>query len=69
MTGDPQRPDRPDIVVEDTGTADGLAAALAAVADLGTVVLAGPLPIEDPDLDLYADLHVRGITVRPAEPR
>lgn len=56
---------RPAVVVETTGTAAGVRAALAEVDDLGTVVLAArcaPAP-----LDLYADLHVRGLELVGAD--
>jgi len=33
------------------------------VDDLGTVVLAGPPVDADGTVDLYADVHVRGLTV------
>ena len=59
----PGRPTSPATVVETTGSAAGLAAALALAADHGTVVLAGPAPSAAPTLDLYHDLHVRGLTV------
>jgi threonine dehydrogenase-like Zn-dependent dehydrogenase len=55
--------ERPGTIVETTGEVAEIQAALARVRDLGTVVLAAaPAPTE-PDLDLYADLHVRGLTV------
>ena len=57
----------PATVIETTGTTEGLREALAAVEDLGTVVLAGPSPDPDPTLDLYGDLHVRGLTIIGAE--
>lgn len=62
--------ERPGTVVETTGEVAGIQAALARVRDLGLVVLAvAPAP-DAPDLDLYADLHVRGLTVvGVAEPR
>lgn len=67
MAEEPDQRRPPELVVERTGTADGVRAALAQVADLGTVVLAAPLsaPVE---LDLYADLHVRGLTLLGAAP-
>jgi threonine dehydrogenase-like Zn-dependent dehydrogenase len=55
--------ERPAAIVETSGTRDGIEAALRDVADLGTVVLAGPRPAEPFALDFYADLHVRGLTV------
>lgn len=54
---------RPATVVETTGSGAGLEAALALVGDLGTVVLAGPVAAEAMTLDLYTDLHVRGLTL------
>ena len=53
----------PGTIVETTGEVAGIQAALARVRDLGLVVLAvAPAP-GAPDIDLYADLHVRGLTV------
>lgn len=58
------RPDeRPTAIIETTGEPAELEAALQRVDDLGTVVLAGPLPSQPLALDLYADLHVRGLTL------
>ena len=54
---------RPAIVVETSGTAEAVQAALARVAVLGTVVTAGPAPEGPVALDFYADLHVRGLTL------
>jgi len=55
--------DRPAAVVETTGDPVRIEEAIRRVADLGTVVLAGPVqPAADP-LDLYSDLHLRGLTV------
>jgi len=64
-TGIPPAGDaRPAVVVETSGDAAALGAALARVDDLGTVVLAGPVAGAEPvALDLYADLHVRGLTL------
>lgn len=53
----------PPIVIETTGTTVGIVTALADVADLGHVILAGPDDADGPDLDLYADLHLRGVTL------
>jgi len=50
-------------VVDTTGEAQAIEQAMARVADLGTVVLAGPPPAEPVALDLYPDLHVRGLMV------
>lgn len=57
----------PTTVIETSGTVAGIREAMATVADLGTVVLAGRLPDHDPTLDLYGDLHVRGLTIIGAE--
>jgi threonine dehydrogenase-like Zn-dependent dehydrogenase len=54
---------RPAAVIETTGNRDEIEAALRRVDDLGTVVLAGPPPPGPVPLDLYADLHVRGLTL------
>ena len=54
---------RPSAVIETTGEAAALMGSLQRVADLGTVVLAGPLLARSLDLDLYEDLHVRGLTL------
>lgn len=59
---------KPPTVVETSGTREGVIAALELVADLGVVVLAGPLSEPSMDLDLYPDLHVRGITVAALPP-
>lgn len=58
--------DRPAVVIETAGTAGGLQAALERVDDLGVVLLAGPEPPGAVALDLYADLHVRGLTLTTA---
>jgi hypothetical protein len=55
--------ERPAAIVETTGDAEAIREALARVDDLGTVVLAGPPPGAGVALDLYADLHVRGLTL------
>ena len=60
----------PDAIVETTGDPAAIADALRRLDDLGTLVLAGPAPRGPVALDLYADLHVRGLTVvgvAPAE--
>jgi hypothetical protein len=54
--------ERPRTVVETTGEPAGLAHACELVDDLGTVVLAAALQ-GGVALDLYADLHVRGLTL------
>ena len=50
-------------IVDLTGDAVCVKEALGRVADLGTVVLAGPYPERPVVLDLYADLHLRGLTL------
>lgn len=59
----PGTPAEPNVVIETTGRAAGVQAALETVASLGIVVLAGPVPDDPPMLDLYRDLHVRGLTI------
>jgi threonine dehydrogenase-like Zn-dependent dehydrogenase len=54
---------QPGAVIETTGDTDAIAHALERVADLGTVILAGPPPVDAGALDLYANLHVRGLTL------
>lgn len=54
---------RPAAVVETTGSTDELARALERVGTLGTIVLAGPAATAPVALDLYTDLHVRGLVV------
>lgn len=49
--------------IDTTGDPAVIAALLARLADLGTLVLTGPDPSDPVALDLYADLHVRGLTV------
>lgn len=49
--------------IDTTGEPAVIAALLIRLADLGTLVLAGPDPPGPVALDLYADLHVRGLTV------
>jgi threonine dehydrogenase-like Zn-dependent dehydrogenase len=59
----------PGTVVETTGTAAGLQEAIERVADLGTIVLAGPVPPTSISLDLHDGVHVRGLTligIRPS---
>jgi threonine dehydrogenase-like Zn-dependent dehydrogenase len=55
--------ERPGAVIETTGDPAAIRDALQRVADLGTVVLAGPATADPVALDLYADLHVRGLTI------
>ena len=60
---DHDRAKRPGTIIETSGEAAAIAAALQRVDDLGTIVLAGPVPAKPIALDLYGDLHVRGLTV------
>ena len=53
----------PAAIVDTTGDPATIAGALDRVDDLGTVVLAGPVPDGPVALDLYASVHVRGLTV------
>lgn len=53
----------PAVVIETTGNPEAVRAALERVADLGTVVLAGPPQPAPAPLDLYSDVHVRGLTL------
>ena len=53
----------PAVIVETTGNPGAIRAALARVADLGTVVLAGPVTPGPVALDVYGDLHARGLTL------
>ena len=59
----------PAAIADTTGDPAAIADALARVDDLGTVVLAGPPPDGPVALDLYADLHVRGLTLIGVAPR
>lgn len=53
----------PDVIVVASGRGSDVADALGRVADLGTVVVAGP-PVEPTlAIDLYTHLHARGITL------
>lgn len=56
-------PDGPSAIIDTTGDAAAVVSALQRVDDLGTVVLAGPQRSKPVALDLYADVHVRGLTI------
>ena len=58
----------PAVVVEETGDPAEIERALAQAEDLGTVVLAAPVSEQEAAIDLYADLHVRGLTLVTAPP-
>jgi NADPH:quinone reductase-like Zn-dependent oxidoreductase len=60
-------PGRPDSVLVLGGGAHEFAATLALCRDLGTVVVAGP-PAAAFDLNLYPDVHRRGLTIHAGSP-
>ncbi|MEY2522866.1 MAG: hypothetical protein QOJ66_1431 [Ilumatobacteraceae bacterium] len=64
----PRMDERPTAIIETSGEPAALETALQRVDDLGTVVLAGPLPTRPLALDLYVDLHVRGLTLVGVSP-
>jgi len=53
----------PAAVVDTTGDPERIADALRRLDELGVLVLAGPTPSGPLTMDLYSDLHVRGLTV------
>ena len=59
----PPAGERPGTVVETTGDLARIESAIQRVDDLGTVVLAGHPADVDTTIDLYADVHVRGLTL------
>lgn len=59
----PPPDEQPATVIDTTGTASGIITAFESVADLGTVVLAGPTAGVPLTLDLHDTVHVRGLTV------
>lgn len=59
----PASDEAPSAVIETSGDLDSIVRALESVDDLGTVLLAGPPPAGPTPLDLYAHLHVRGLTL------
>ena len=60
--------DRPAAIVDCSGDPEAIAAAAERVDDLGTLVLAGPPPGDPLTLDLYPDVHVRGLRLVGAPP-
>lgn len=54
---------RPGTVVDTTGDLQQLEQVLQRVDDLGVVILSGPPLTEHATIELYADVHVRGLTV------
>lgn len=61
--------ERPGTGVDTTGDIEQIELLVERVEDLGTVILAGPPVAEDATVDLYADVHVRGLTVIGVPPR
>ena len=53
----------PSIIIDTMGDEAAIVSALQRVGDLGTVVLAGPPPSKPVALDLYTDVHVRGLKI------
>ena len=53
----------PSAIIDTTGDAAAVVSTLRRVEDLGTVVLAGPPASKAVALDLYSDVHVRGLTI------
>ena len=62
LLGRASPPDRPAATIDTTGDLAAIAEALRRLDSLGTLVLAGPAPA-NAALDLYSDLHVRGLTM------
>lgn len=60
--------DRPDAVIETTGDPATLTAATERLRDLGCLVLAGPPADRSWELDLYPDVHVRGLRLVGLDP-
>jgi hypothetical protein len=58
-----ERPDGPQAIVEATGRPEAILSATRELADLGTLVLAGPTGAEPLTIDLYPDVHVRGLAL------
>jgi hypothetical protein len=63
----PDGAERPAVVVELTGRAEAILGATTRVRDLGTVILARD-PVAPIDLDLYPDVHVRGLRLVGSPP-
>ena len=62
------REQRPDRLTDTTGDATEVERLLGEVRDLGVVVLAGARVSKDTSIDLYTDLHVRGLTLIAGDP-
>jgi hypothetical protein len=54
---------RPSAIVETTGAAPVIIEATKRLADLGTLVLVGESPTYELEMNLYPDVHVRGLTL------
>jgi threonine dehydrogenase-like Zn-dependent dehydrogenase len=61
--GDRDRDARPAAIVDTTGDPGRIRDALARLEDLGTLVLAGETGDRPLELDLYPDVHVRGLRI------
>jgi hypothetical protein len=57
-----EEPDRPAVIVDTVGSAAAIGAAVHRLADMGALVLAAPTEATV-SLDLYPDVHLRGLTV------
>jgi len=55
--------DRPRCVIDATGDPEKIVAALGELDDLGTLVAAGPLGARSFPINLYQDIHLRGLKV------
>jgi hypothetical protein len=62
-SGAGQTTTRPSVIVETTGSPDCIVDALQRLDDLGTLVLTRETHGCDIALDLYADLHLRSLTI------
>jgi hypothetical protein len=60
--------ERPEAIVDTTGNPATILDATRRVADLGTVVLAGESLGRPTELDIYPDVHVRGLTLAGVAP-
>jgi hypothetical protein len=67
MSPNREQDNRPRRLVDETGDVAEVERLLAEVADHGEVVLAGPRLPTDATIDLYRDLHVRGLTLTTGE--
>jgi hypothetical protein len=67
MSPDREQDKRPRRLVDETGDVAEIERLLGLVADLGEVVLAGPPLPSEGTIDLYRDLHVRGLTLIAGE--